>query len=31
MWKAFIVWLAKQGLQWAIAWARKKGWLPSGS
>jgi len=27
MWKSFVVWLAKAGFQWAIAWAKKKGWI----
>jgi hypothetical protein len=27
MWKTLVLWLAKQGAQWALSWARKKGWL----
>ena len=27
VWKAIVLWLAKQGAQWAITWAKKKGWI----
>lgn len=29
MWKSLVVWLAQQGIQWAVKWAKKRGWLPS--
>ena len=28
MWKSLVKWLAGKGIEWAINWAKKRGWIP---